>query len=173
MRIGWTFSVLKQSVSSLICIILFIDSIRPVCLPFRALNLRENTLYRLYSNNSKVTQSTGFNAKKYSILANENCRSPIPLTDATFCAQAQGGEQTGVDGDPFMQAIKEGGNYPIYQVALGVDQTTKHSIGLSIHPYIGWIKDTINGNIEKTRNEVIRPYLRPKEFVPLFQLRTL
>lgn len=78
-----------------------------------------------------------------------------------------------MDGDPFMQAIKEGGNYPIYQVALGVDQTTKHSIGLPIHPYIGWIKDTINGNIEKTRNEVIRPYIRSKEFVPLFQLRTL
>lgn len=142
---------------------LFIDQIRPVCLSSKAPVFSDNTLYRLYRNNTKLTQPTGFNTKKYTIVRNEKCQSyKIPFTNAVFCAKSN--EEIGSNGDPFMHAINEDGMYPIYQIALDAYHMNDNpTVFVNIFPYIGWIDDTINGNIEKTKNDVIFPVLRAKE----------
>lgn len=141
---------------------------RPVCLPFKNPNLEElsdRSLYRLHSNNSKISQPTGYNMMKYMIVSNEKCSAyNIPLDNPAFCAQAQGNVQTGIQGDPFMHAYHENGKFPIYQVALGAYQMSQlPAVFINVHQYIGWINDTINGNIGKTRNEVVLPLLREHE----------
>lgn len=81
-----------------------------------------------------------------------------------FCAQAQGDVEIGIQGDPFMHALGEDGKFPIYQVALGAYQMYKMpAVFVDIHSYINWINDTINGNIGKTKNEVVLPILRKHE----------
>lgn len=142
---------------------LFLDQVRPACLPFEAPVLKDNILYRLYSNNTKLSQPTGYNTKKYSVVGNAKCSSyKIPFTNAVFCAQSD--EELGSNGDPFMHALNEDGKYPIYQVALdGYHMNDNPTVFVNVHPYIEWIKDTITGNVEMTKNEVIFPVLRAAE----------
>lgn len=103
--------------------------------------------------------------KKYFIVPNTKCAAyNIPSTDNVFCAQPQGDVHCGIEGDPFMHALTEHGRYPIYQVALGAYQMSNNpTVFVDIHPYIEWINDTINGNVDKTNNEVILPVLRKNE----------
>lgn len=63
-----------------------------------------------------------------------------------------------------MHALNEDGKYPIYQVALdGYHMNDNPTVFVNVHPYIEWIKDSITGNVEMTKNEVIFPVLRAAE----------
>lgn len=155
-----TFHILKK-ISFILE--LLVDQTRPACLPFKAPDLSDKILYRVYSNNTKLDKPTGYNTKSYIIVDNKKCSTyQIEFTDAVFCAKSD--KEIGSNGDPFMHATNEDGKYPIYQVALdGYHMNDNPTVFVNIHPYIGWIQDTITGNIERTKNEVIYPVLRGKE----------
>lgn len=140
---------------------MFVDRIRPVCLPFKAVNPSDSTLYRLIRNNSNIDLPTGFNAQKHTMVEIEKCKNIVHPREyqESVCTKIENSEtRQGTRGDPIFFSINEHGAYPIYQVALDVG-LWEGSPGVfkRIHPYIEWISDTIDGNINKTRNRIYFP----------------
>lgn len=136
-------------------------------MPLSALDLEDITLYRPLRNNSEIDLPTDFNThtQKYTTVEIENCKSFMLSHEIPefVCAKTNNSEthqplRTGFHGDPLLLPINEGLVYPIYQVALDVGLwDSSPGIFKRIYPYIEWISDTINGNINKTKNTIIFP----------------
>lgn len=143
---------------------LYLDRIRPACLPPKAsiLSQRISEIYRLVRDSTlKVFQAAAYKPKSYVLLNTEYCHlmHSVNLSNQTaFCAQ--GDDASGNHGDPFVVKVKEEkGNTPIYVVAIdAIHLNDRLGIFLELYPYVQWISNIISENdtketIQKSRSE--------------------
>lgn len=147
---------------------LFLDRIRPACLPPRESIFTEriSEIYRLVRTTQvkysdwfewlNVSQAVSYKTKNYTQMETEYCELifRVNLKDQTaFCAQ--GDVKSGNQGDPFVVKVKGmNGTTPIYQVGIDAIHMRRLNPGifLNLYPYVQWINNVINGKIPTTRN---------------------
>lgn len=148
-------------------ILLYLDQVKPACLPYTATMLRKrmpttDVLYRLAANGPvEISKPVTYKLIRYGEVQCQD-RVERSVNNTLFCAYTQ--DKTGRNGDPFIALIDDHYKYySIYQISMDVYKTEENPAKfVNIHPYIQWINATISGNSE-TNNNVIYPLLRANE----------
>lgn len=147
---------------------LFVDRIRPACLPPREsiLSERVSEIYRLVRTTKvtyedweewlDVSRTVAYEAKNYTQMETEYCELiyRVNLKDQTaLCAQGDG--ESANQGDPFVVKVRgEDRTTPVYLIGLDAIRMRRMDPGifLNIYPYVEWINNTIDGKVPTTKN---------------------
>lgn len=131
---------------------MFLDRIRPACLPPHADTLKKRTseIYRLVRADSPdINKAADYKPRNYTQTATGLCEliNSVKLADQTaFCAHGDDDQLPKNAGDPFVVKAKGAtGMMTVFQVgmdAFHLDVQT--GMFLDLYPYVQWIKNTLH-----------------------------